>query len=35
MTNLDSILKKERRYFAMIVPVVIMDVSWTIKKAEY
>ena len=26
MTNLDSILKKERCYFAMIVPVVIMDV---------
>ena len=42
MTNLDSILKsrditltaKESLVKAMVFPVVMMDVSWTIKKAE-
>ena len=44
MTNLDSIFKKQRRYFtdkvrlikAMVFPVVIYGCkSWTIKKAEH
>ena len=42
MTNLDSILKsrditlltKVHRVKAMVFPVVTMDVSWTIKKAD-
>ena len=40
MTNLDSILKKQRHYFADIVKAMVFPVamygceSWTIKKAE-
>ena len=40
MTNLDSVLKKQRRYFVCLVKAVVFTVvmygceSWTMKKAE-